>query len=186
MSSVRIASRYAKSLLDLAIEQNKLERILDDVKTFQQAAEQRDFYLLLKSPIVKPSKKLDIFKALFADKFDTITNSFLNILVKKGRETFLPEIADAFMGQYKKLKKISTVKLTTAAPLTDSNKEAIKKKLQESEATEDTIDLHVQVDEELIGGFVIEFDDRLYDASVAHKLEELKKEFSDDQHKVKM
>ncbi len=180
MSVIRIAFRYAKSLLDLAIEQDKLERILEDVKSFKAATDNRDFFLLLKSPIVNKGKKQAIFKALFEDKFDKVTNSFLNILLKKGRETYLPDIATSFLDQYKTLKKISTVKLTTAAELSENNHRAIKQKLEASAATSEVIDLITQVDSDLIGGFIIEFDDKLYDASVAHKLEELKKEFKDD------
>jgi F-type H+-transporting ATPase subunit delta len=70
MSVIRIASRYAKSLIDLAVEQDKLERVLEDVKTFQKAVSNREFYLLLKSPIINATKKQQIFKALFGDKFD--------------------------------------------------------------------------------------------------------------------
>lgn len=180
MSVLRIASRYAKSLLDLAIEQDKLDRILEDVKSFKAATDNRDFFLLLKSPIVNTGKKQAIFKALFEDKFDKVTNSFLSIILRKGRETYLPDIAASFLNQYKDLKKISTIKLTTATELSESNHQAIKQKLEASEATNEVIDLITKVDNDLIGGFIIEFDDRLYDASVAHKLEELKKEFRDD------
>ena len=51
--SFRIASRYAKSLIDLAIEQGKLDIVLEDINAFVEATKNRDFILLLKSPIVK-------------------------------------------------------------------------------------------------------------------------------------
>ena len=186
MSVVRIASRYAKSLLDLAIEQDKLDRILEDVHSFKKATENRDFYLLLKSPIVNATKKKSIFEALFKDKYDPMTSSFLNILLSKGRETYLPEIAASFLDQYKRMKKISSISLTTAKALSESNVAAIKNKLEASDQTSDVIDLETKVDKELIGGFIIEFDDKLYDASVAHKLEQLRKEFKDDPYEVKI
>jgi F-type H+-transporting ATPase subunit delta len=68
MSVKRIATRYAKSLLDLSVEQNKTERILEDIHAFSKAAEVRDFYLMMKSPIIKPDKKQSIFEAIFFRK----------------------------------------------------------------------------------------------------------------------
>ena len=182
MSVTRIASRYAKSLLDLSQEQGKLERIMEDIRAFQKAAKQRDFYLLLKSPVVNPDKKGTIFKKIFEGKFDPLTMSFINIILKKGRENYLGDIADEFVAQYKTLKHISTVKLTTTVPLTAASLEAIKKQLQSSSATDEKIEIQTAIDPDLIGGFVIEFDDKLYDASVAHRLDQLKKEFSDNQY----
>ena len=128
MSVTRIASRYAKSLIDLSVEQNKLERILEDVQSFKEVSKNRDFYLLIKSPIVNASKKEDIINSLFEGKYDELTMAFLRILVNKGREAYLPEIADEFVNQYKEIKHISTVKLTTAAPLGAETVSRIKQK----------------------------------------------------------
>ncbi|MEM6321849.1 MAG: ATP synthase F1 subunit delta [Bacteroidota bacterium] len=182
MSVTRIASRYAKSLLDLAQEQNKLDRVLEDVETFQQATEQRDFFLLLKSPIVNPDKKGTILKEIFSEKFDELTMAFVNIVLRKGREGYLPDIAKEFITQYRSLKHISTVKVTTATALSEASLAAIKQQLQGSDKTEANIEIVTEVNPNLIGGFVIEFDDKLYDASVAHKLSQLKKEFSGNQY----
>lgn len=177
MSVARIASRYAKSLLDLAGEQNKLDKVLEDVQSFQEVSKNRDFYLLLKSPVVNGDKKKDIVKALFEGKYDELTMAFLNILINKGRENYLPDVATEFISQYKRLKQVSTVKVTSAGPLTDATKAAIQKKLVESGVTNSNVEMIEQVDPALIGGFILEFDDKIYDASVAHKLEGLKKDF---------
>lgn len=180
MSVQRIASRYAKSLVSLAAEQNKLDRVAEDIRLFQSLVSNRDLYLLLKSPIIKADKKQQILDAVFNSKLDPLMSAFLEILVRKGREAYLPEIANAFMEQYKRLKHISTVRLTTAAPLSEETIAAIRKKLESSDATDDVIELIAEADPGLIGGFVIEFDGRLYDTSVANKLEELKREFRDN------
>lgn len=180
MSVQRIASRYAKSLIDLAVEQNKLERILEDVQSFKKVSAHRDFYLLLKSPIVSAKKKSAVLDKLFAGKYDELTMAFLRILVTKGREAYLPEIADEFLLQYKHLKHISTVKITAARKLSQAEIDAITKKLQESHDIDENIEVKTKVDPELIGGFIIEFDDKVYDASAAHKLAKLKKGFVDN------
>ncbi len=178
MSVTRIASRYAKSLLDLASEQGKLDRVLQDIKVFQEASKNRDLYLLLKSPIINTTKKVQIFKALFGEQFDETSMAFLNIILNKNRETHLPEIADEFISQYRRLKEIATVKLITATPIGDDTLENIKGKLTASGAMSKNIELVTAVDSSIVGGFVLEFDDKRYDASVAHKLEKLRKEFT--------
>ena len=181
MSVKRIASRYAKSLIDLALEQDKLESVLEDIKAFKKATENRDFFLLLKSPIINATKKQQIFDALFEGEFDPMTMGFMKIILTKGREEYLPEIVEEFINQYKEIKHITTVKLTSAAPLSAETVSKIKQRLVASSATDDHVELIMKVDPELLGGFVIEFDDKLFDSSVVHKMELLKKEFGKNQ-----
>lgn len=180
MSVQRIASRYAKSLFDLANERGKLERVLEDVESFHAVSKNRDFELLLKSPVVKSDKKEKIFDQLFSGKYDEITMAFLQILLRKGREAHLAEIAKSFIEQYRDFKEISTVKLTTAAPLSEESVKAIHDKLAASKATSKHLEIVTEVDPSLLGGFVVEFQDKLYDASISHKLEKLKKGFQDN------
>ncbi len=180
MSIKRIATRYAKSLMDLSVDQNKMERIKEDVDSFREAIKVRDFKLLLKSPIIKGDKKWSIIQQLFEGKYDELTMAFLKILIQKGREGYLPEIADEFMFQYKHFKHISTISLTTATPLNQELIENIRKKLAASDVTDDNVEIITKIDPDLIGGFVIEFDDKLFDSSVKHKLESFKKEFKDN------
>lgn len=180
MSVQRIASRYAKSLIDLAIEQDKLEGILEDVNAFNEATKNRDFYMFIKSPVISSSKKLSILDILFKEKYDELTLAFLRILTSKGREMYLPEVAEEFIRQYKKMKHISTVKVRTAVPLSDASLKAIHDKLTASSATDEIVELITEVDEHLIGGIVIQFDDKVYDASIAHKLDKMHREFGDN------
>lgn len=177
MSVQRIASRYAKSLIDLAQERGKLERVLEDVQSFKEVTKNRDFLLMLRSPVVKADTKEKVFNQLFKGKYDDITMAFLQILLRKGRESQLAEIANEFIIQYRAIKHISTVKLTTAAPMSEGTVKSIHDKLADSSSTDQNVDLVTAVDPNLIGGFVIEFEDKLYDASVAHKLNQMKKNF---------
>ena len=178
MSVQRIASRYAKSLIDLADEQGNLERVFEDILHFKQVCDVRDFYLLMKSPIVKASTKRKIFHRLFGEQYDKLTLAFFDIILRKGREAFLPEIANEFVEQYRDIKQISVVHLTTAVDLPEEQKEEFRKAIAAAGVTYPNIELDAEVDPEIMGGFVIEFDDKLYDASVAKQLAELKKQFS--------
>jgi F-type H+-transporting ATPase subunit delta len=178
MSVQRISSRYAKSLLELAQERDSLERIVEDLRHFTQVCEVRDFHLLLKSPIVNATTKKGVFERLFAESYDPLTMAFLNIILRKGREMYLEDIAKEFVQQYRNLKRIAAVTLTTATGLKTNQLEEIRDTIATSGATYENVELSSNIDSDILGGFIIEFDDKLYDASVAHRLDELRKEFS--------
>lgn len=182
--SYRIASRYAKSLIDLAAEQGKLDRVLEDMKLFAEVVKVRDMALLLKSPVVSMDRKSKVFAALFTGKVDQLTFAFLDIILKKGRESLLAEIANEFIHQYREIKGISIVEVTAAETLSAETLESIRKKLVDSKLTHGQIEFKTKVDPALIGGFVISFEDKLYDASVRHQLDILRKEFDSKEYQV--
>lgn len=180
MSVIRIASRYAKSIIELAQEQNKLERIVDDMNLFNTALENRDLQLMIKSPIISADKKQKVFTALFSDKVDTLTNEFFKIVIKKGREGYLPEIAKDFIKQYKTLKNITTAEVTTATPVDQDQLDKIKSEIVKLNLATGAVEFITKVDPELVGGFVLEINGQAYDASVKTKLANLKKEILDN------
>jgi F-type H+-transporting ATPase subunit delta len=132
----------------------------------------------LKSPVIPADKKIAAFKAIFGPKMDELTLAYMNLLANKGREGYLQEISNEFVNQYKFLKKITSVKVTTAAPMTEDLFNDLRLKLTSSGVTTANLEIETAIDPSLIGGFVLEFDNKRYDASVSHKLEELKAQFS--------
>lgn len=178
MTSSKLSFRYAKSLLDLAVEQNSVETVKSDIESFLKMLENRDLVLLLKSPIVNTAKKESVFKALFGERFNILTNAFFNIVLKKGREKNLEDIAKNFMVQYKQMIGLTSVKLTTATPIDAANLQSIKTKLIASKETAKDVEITTIVDSNIIGGYVLQIGDNLYDNSIAHKLNQLKKNIS--------
>lgn len=177
MLNPRLAGRYAKSLIDLAIEKNQLEAVYNDVLLLQSACRSsRDLVVLLKSPVVTPDKKDAVLDALTKGKVSEITTAFNHLLVKKGREFYLPEILTAFIAQYKQHKGIHTIKLTTALPVSDELKQQIVQKIQEQTPLKN-IELKSEVAEDIIGGFKLEIGDTLVDASIAYDLNKIKGQF---------
>lgn len=186
MQNPRLAARYAKSLVDLAIEQNSLDATLKDMQLLSGICHQnRDFVAMLESPVIPADKKTAVINAVLGTNIGKLTDAFAKLLVNKGREANLPEIAEAFVAQYKEMKKIRTVKLTTAATLNDNVKQAIKAKV-EGQLAGNTIEMNTSVDAELIGGFVLEMDDKLFDASIRSDLDKLKSQFHDESYVVRM
>jgi F-type H+-transporting ATPase subunit delta len=182
MSATKLASRYAKSLIDLASEQGQLEAVHGDMAIFQDACKNNDLKMLLKSPIVNIHKKQQIVLAIFGDKFSKLSIAFLNLICAKNREEFLPEIAIEFMNQYRAMNGISTIKVTTATALNDGAIESIKSKLIADKVVSSKLEVSTAVDPDLIGGFVLEFDGNSYDASVSRQLYKLKDRFDDNEY----
>lgn len=179
MQNPRLASRYAKSLVDLASEKGQLEAVNTDMLFMQQLSKTNpDVVTLLRSPIVKPDKKQQILAAIFEGRINAITAAFVKLLVVKGREGNLPEIAQEFSKQYDTLKNISKVKITTAVPLDAAVLDLIKNKVQAD--TDKQVKLEAAVNADLIGGFVLETDNRLFDASVLRDLNDIRKQFAEN------
>src|SRR6185437_14500149 len=182
MQNPRLASRYAKSLLDLAIEQKSVEPTLTDMQLLDSICRRsHDFESMLRSPIIKADKKLHVINAILNGSIHTLTQAFVTLLVNKGREASLPEIAHSFITQYKEMKNIKTVRLTTAVPVNDNVKNSILSKVAANLAN-DSIDLKTEVDPSLLGGFVLEMEDRLFDASVRRDLNDIKAQFLDNSY----
>ena len=180
MPNPRLASRYAKSLIDLAIEKGQLEKIFVDMQWLQQVLKSsRDFANLLKSPVIKPAKKQQVVEAVIKGNVSGATGLFVQLLIKKGRESNLPEIITAFIEQYKKYKNIYTIKLSTASPLSDELKNVIIEQIRKTSEMQN-IELDTKVDEDLIGGFVLEAGDKLIDASVSYDLKQIARQFENN------
>lgn len=180
MLNPRLATRYAKSLLDLAVERGELEQVYADMQFLQQVCrDHKDFRTLLKSPIVNPETKKKILEAVTAGRISELTRSFNALLVSKSREANLAEITTAFATQYKAHKNIHTVKLTTALPVSDGVRKAITEQVKKASGF-DNIELDEKVDSDIIGGFVLQIGDKLVDASIAYDLKNIARQFENN------
>ena len=177
MSVYRIASRYAKSLLELADEKGMLEDVNKDMLLFSQVIEEnRDLLLLLKSPVVPHDKKLIILNQVFEGKVNSLTLSIFRILAKKHREQYLPAIAKEFHHQYNVKKGIAEATVTTTFPIDAGLRaefEAVVTKISGKK-----VELTEKVEKDLIGGFILKVGDRQIDDSINSRLKALKLEFS--------
>lgn len=174
----RAASRYVKSLLDLAVDKNVLEDVHRDMQLFSRvAAESRQFELLLQSPVIKHDKKLDILKKIFKGKVHALTMAFFDIITRKNREPILLDVAREFHNAYNEFKGIGRATVTTAIPL-DATMRAEFEKLVRQYSDKKQIELLEKVEPALIGGFILNVGDRQVDASVKSKLKTLKIKFT--------
>ena len=187
MINPRLATRYAKSIIDLAIEQKQLDAVYGDMKFILRICHSNpDFLAVLRSPIIKPTSKGKIIESITKERVSELTSAFIKLLVTKTRETNLPEIAAAFVDQYNAINNIHQVKITTAAPMGEAVQSAILAKVKEGYPA-GTIDLETVVNESLIGGFILETAGKSLDASILRDLKDVKKQFlnNDYLHKIR-
>ena len=180
MPNPRLASRYAKSLIGLANEQGQLEEVYADMQWLQAVCKSnRDFVTLLRSPVIKADKKKKIVEAVTSGNISALTAAFNALLITKNRESNLPEIIAAFISQYKDQKNIYTLRLTTAAPASETMKKALMDQVKKSGGFEN-VELEEKVDEDIIGGFVLQIGDKLIDASIAYDLKAIARQFENN------
>ncbi len=178
MSYLRVASRYAKSLIELAQEQGVVEEVHKDMQLFRKVCEENyDFTLMLKNPVIKHDKKNKILTQVFKGKVNDLTLAIFNIITRKNREPILPRLAKEFIIQYNVMKGIEVATVTTAVPVSDD----IRAELQEmvlKVGGRKTVELKEIVDPDLIGGFILKVGDRQIDDSIQSKLKMLGHKFS--------
>lgn len=180
MQSPRVASRYAKSLLDLAVERGQLEQVYGDMLYLQQLNKaSREFLNLLRSPVVNAETKIKSVNAVTQGKIGEITIAFTKLLINKNREAILPEVITSFIKQYKEKKNIHTVKLTTAVPVSNEVKNQIVEQVKKT-GNMQNIELEAVVDPNIIGGFVLQTGDKLIDVSIAYDLKHVSRQFENN------
>lgn len=179
MKDTKVASRYAKSLLDLALEQGVLEQVKSDMQTVYETIKgSRDLELLLINPIIKTDKKDAVIKAVFGGNISALTFKFIEIITHKKRESYIPSISEEFLNQYKNHKKILTAVITTTVGLDDHTRNKVLELIKNG--TNQEIELIEKTDKALIGGFVLNIGDKRIDSSVLGKLTNLRKTFSEN------
>ena len=172
MNSSKIASRYAKALLELAIENNAVDAVLANMHTLGATVkESKDFELLLASPVVNASKKISIFNELFGS-FEKVSKLFIELITKKGREMFMGAIAEAFIAEVNAYKGITPITIVSAVQLDEATKNTIVAKVKGFVSGE--LAITEKVDPAILGGFIVRMDGKQIDASVASKLGQLK------------
>ncbi len=176
MSVKRVASRYAKSLLELADEKGVLDSVYQDMLLVTQLCQQnRDFALMLRNPIIPNEKKIAILRQVFEEKVHPISLAFFDILARKNRENLLQPIASEFQNQYFAHKGIIRARVVTAVPLDENLKNEFMSKVKQ--ISKKDVDLTEVVDENIIGGYELTIGDLRLDDSVKSKLNQLTLEF---------
>ncbi|MEX0993891.1 MAG: ATP synthase F1 subunit delta [Balneolaceae bacterium] len=170
---LKVARRYAKAFLQIAIEQDIVEETLNDVLTIKKTIDtSRDLMLFLKSPVIKSGDKRKALEEIFSDQIQPITQQFITLLIRKGRENLLHEIMSGFVKGYKDYAGIIDVNVFTAMELPEDQKQKLSDVLER--ATQKQINFTYHLDEKLIGGLAVRMEDTVIDGTVKHKIDRLR------------
>ncbi len=176
MKNLRVANRYAKALLGLAEENNFQEQAFNDMKLAYQVFEiNKELEVLLKSPIVRVSKKLTILNTIFDGKIHPVTLRYMNLVTKKKRASLLKGIAFEYLNIHRERMDVEMVMLVTAGEIDDSlmsKAQNIAKTLTKRKY----IEFEHVTDPSILGGFILRIGDIQYNASIKRKLSMIKKQ----------
>lgn len=176
MAESRAAIRYAKAVLSLAIDKKVAEAVNTDMKLIANAiSESPELNTMLLSPVVRSSEKKSVLSAVFSNVNGT-SDQLIDVLIANKRIALLGDVANRYNHLYDTLKDTQVAKVTSAVPLTDELKAKVLAKVKE--LTGKVTEVENIVDESILGGFILRVGDVQYDASVANKLNRLKREFT--------
>jgi len=185
MSGSRAAVRYAKAVLSFSLEQNKEVEVNADMMLIVNTIdENKDLQLLLNSPILKSEIKKSALNEIFATKISSLSVGLINLLIDNKRLSILKDVAKKYTVLYDHLKGIEVAKVTTAVPLTEALNKQVLVKVKEITGKEATVENIINP--EIIGGFILRIGDVQYDASVANKLQKLKRQFESESFNSKL
>jgi F-type H+-transporting ATPase subunit delta len=169
-----LARRYARALLDVAIEAKKVdetERDLHELAELWHASE--DVRTLIAHPRWSRERKKELLAGLLAGKVQPLTIRFLERLIENGRLSIIAEIADEYDHISDELQEITKARVTTFLPLNDKQRKRLEEKLHRY-TRRPNIELEERVDPAILGGIVVQVGSFLLDGSVAGRLRKLR------------
>ena len=176
MAGARAAIRYAKAVLSLATDKKATDSVNKDMKQIVKTiGESDDLREMLQNPLVRSSVKKSVLNQVFKNT-NAITGNLVNTLIANKRIALLEDVASKYNQLYDTLKGTEIAKVTTAVPLTDALKVKVLAKVKELTGKE--VEVVNIIDESILGGFILRVGDIQYNASIANKLNKLKREFT--------
>lgn len=164
-----IAERYAKALFDAALDQDVLDKTLNDSRTVRRVLDENpDLVRFLAMPNMGVEQKLDAAARIFRQSIGEPLMGFLHVLIRADRTAHLLQVFDEFEGMYRVHNRQAIAVVTSAKALSEPELEKIRETLSRSSGKE--ILLEAKVDPSLIGGIVVRLDDMIYDNSIKSQL----------------
>ena len=179
MSDYRAASRYAKSLFDLAVELKREKNIYQDMNLVEEVVKQnRKLLILLKNPIVRYDYKLRVLSEVFEKHCNELTVKFFGLIARKNRTDILPDVAKIYISLYHEQQGMVRANVSTATKLSKSLEKDFIDLITKS--TGKQVELNTRIDDSLIGGYVLKVGDNMIDNSLKHKLNKLRRTLKSD------
>ncbi|MCP3658821.1 MAG: ATP synthase F1 subunit delta [Bacteroidetes bacterium] len=174
MNNNLIAMRYAKPLLQIAINKNKLKDVYQDMKLFTTICLKEPLIKqVLENPILDSEKKKHIINKIFNNNSDQLTKSFINLLIKKRRESYICKISDSFLEIYNEYTNTKKVNLTIAHDINDDTLKIIEEKAKTIGHCEN-VKIIKKINPNIVGGYILKIDDKQIDLSFKSALKNIR------------
>ncbi len=172
MSEYVVAKRYAKALFEVAQEAGSVESTADQLQLVAELLEQsKDFRSFMTHPSVPGKDKLKLVKDAFGTELSELVYQTLELLIERGRFPIIPAVHKAFVAISDEQSGRAKAIVFSAYELSDADSKAIEE--QFGKLTGKQLSIENVIDKSLIGGIRVRIGDRLYEGSVAGKLEQL-------------
>lgn len=171
-----ISKTYGDALFELAVEQDKVDALLEEIEQLRQVlSENEEFGRLMNHPKIIKEEKIQVAKNVFEGRMSSELLGFVTIIISKDRYKDIDAILDYFIAEVKQYKGIGVATVTTAVPLRLEQRRKIEQRLLDTTSYK-KMEMNYLLDKSLIGGMVIRIGDRVVDSSINTKLNELQKE----------
>ena len=173
MAELAVVRRYATALFDTARKQGVVDQVEEELKAVDQVLRAVPrLTRVLRAPIIARAQKQELLQKAFGTRVGKLTGRFLALVVERRRETILTDIYGEFQRLANEARNILPVQVTSAVPLSDSEREALAKAL--SGRTGKNVTLEVEIDPQIMGGLMLRMGDTVIDGSVRSRLKQLR------------
>ena len=168
-----LARRYAAALFQGARGSEAVDSVESDLGLITYSLDEVPrLREMLVHPLIPAARKKEIISEIFNGKVQDITLDFLFLLVDKQREEIVADVEREYVNLANDYRKIATVQVTSAVPLTDGEQAQLREKL--GEFTGKTVELELSENPDLIGGLIVQIGDTVIDGSVKGYLASLR------------
>ena len=164
-----ISVRYARALLKSATELKLEDQVYKEMQTLSRSfLEVPELRFTIDNPMLSKDKKLKLIVTACGENVGELTKKFVALVLKEDREKTLQFMAASYITLYRQQKNIIRGSLTTAAPVSKDTEDRMRRMVESK--TKGTVEFKTEVDPNIIGGFILEYDTYRMDASVKTKL----------------
>jgi F-type H+-transporting ATPase subunit delta len=174
MKESRAAIRYAKAIFSLANESDMSLRVYEDMLFYiDLSSNEKSFSEMLANSVINTKSKHDIILSL-NNNTSALSKNLIGLLISNKRLSILVDVCNAYKSLYEKANNITKAIVVTALPITDNIREAALLKINSISSKK--VEINNIIDKNILGGFILRYDGKEYNASLSNKLQKIKKE----------
>ena len=164
-----VSMRYARALLKGSMDAKVEEKVYKEMQTLVESyAQVPELRKTIDNPMIDKARKSELLLAAAGGKVSDMTQNFIKLILDEGREKMTQFMAYSYLTLYRQQKNIILGKLTTATRVSAATEQKMRQMVEAK--TQGTVEFETQVNPDIIGGFVLEYDTFRMDASVKSRL----------------